>query len=185
MSSPCVLLRGPAGSGKRVLAQAIHTAGCPGAPFEAVRCGAFIDDRDLERALFGSAGAVPATIGAWQKAQGGTLFLQEIADLSPPMQKRIAEALRDRQPGDAPQGLRVIATTAESLGDGDGDDQLDEDLFFRLLPMSIRVPSLAERGEDFDDVVDTAWRRAGGEGSLSGDVRGALKRRLWRGNIAD
>jgi DNA-binding NtrC family response regulator len=192
VASPSVLLRGPSGAGKRVLAQAIHAAGRGARPFETVRCGAFIDDRDLERALFGQGEGVGAQIGAWERARGGTLLLQEVADLSAPMQKKVAAALRDGrwQRAGAPHltvtledGPRVIATTSEPLESIEGAGEFDEELLLRLLSMSIRVPALTERVEDMEEIVGAVWRRAGGQAPLSSEVREALKRRLWRGNL--
>ena len=154
-----VLLRGQSGSGKEVLARAIHLASARGdQPFVAVNCGA-IPDNLLESELFGYVrgaftGAIKDHQGLIRTANGGTLFLDEIGDMPLPLQVKLLRVLEEREvhPVGAARGepvdLRIISATHRDLEEEMHAGRFRSDLFYRLNVVSLAIPSLEERRDD-------------------------------------
>jgi DNA-binding NtrC family response regulator len=154
-----VLIEGPSGSGKELIARAIHGAGARrGQAFISVNCGA-IPENLLESELFGHekgafTGADSTRVGLFEEAHGGTLFLDEIGLMSPPCQGKLLRVLEGgviRRVGASREfqvDVRVVAATNEPLHELAAQKRFREDLFYRLNVVALRVPSLAERRED-------------------------------------
>jgi len=158
-SDASVLIRGESGSGKELIARAIHLAS-PRAdkPFVAVNCGA-IPENLLESELFGHVkgaftGAVANHPGLFQAANGGTLFLDEIGDMPVALQVKLLRVLQERQvrPVGASQAVpvdvRILSATHRDLDDAMTDGSFRKDLYYRINVVSLTLPTLAERRED-------------------------------------
>jgi Nif-specific regulatory protein len=196
-----ILLEGESGTGKELVAKSIHRLGSRGQnKFMAIDCGA-IPTNLIESELFGHVrgaftGASADRRGLMEEADGGTLFMDEIANLPIDMQ---AKFLRVLQEGEIrPVGsnrtrkvdVRVISASSVSLSGLLGKKQFREDLFYRLNVYPISVPSLGERREDIPLLVSHFIGRFSQEqnksiGSIHGELLDYLKQRNWRGNIRE
>ncbi|WP_438503344.1 sigma-54-dependent transcriptional regulator [Corallococcus aberystwythensis] len=197
-----VLLRGESGSGKELVARALHLEGprAPG-PFVAVNCTA-LPGPLLESELFGHVkgaftGATSVRRGLFVEAHGGTLFLDEIGDMPTELQARLLRILEDGEVravgSDASRtvDVRVVAATHQDLEARVKEGRFRADLFYRLNVVSLRVPSLKERREDIPQLVEhfTARSRARNPRSrvtsLSPEVVAALGAMPWPGNVRE
>jgi two-component system response regulator GlrR len=154
-----VFIQGESGSGKELLARAIHRCSARSArPFVAINCGA-IPENLLESELFGHSkgaftGAINSHIGLFQSAEGGTLFLDEIGDMPQALQVKVLRALQERvirpvgSTANIPIDLRLISATHRNLVNEMKEGRFREDLFYRINVVSLEIPSLANRRED-------------------------------------
>jgi transcriptional regulator with PAS, ATPase and Fis domain len=197
-----VLLLGETGTGKELLAHAIHASSARASgPFISLNIAA-VPDTLLEAEFFGVAPG--AYTGADRKgrdgkfllAHGGTLFLDEIGDMPPALQSKLLRALQEGEI--EPLGsnklvsfdARVIAATSRDLGKLMREGSFREDLFYRLNVLPIRVPPLRERREDIPALVevlgeDMALRGGSQPPELSDDALTLLSAQAWRGNIRE
>jgi two-component system NtrC family response regulator len=193
-----VLILGETGTGKEVIARAIHHHGRRlKAPFVAVNCAALPGEL-LESLLFGHVrgaftGAVTDRAGSFREADGGTLFLDEIGDMELMMQAKLLRALQERvvtPVGGAavPVDVRVIAATHRDLPGLIRDGRFREDLFYRLGVVPLALPPLRERLADIVPLAEQflALAAAGGAPKrLSADAAARLLAHDWPGNVRE
>ena len=163
--SPTVLIQGESGTGKELVANVIHQNSIRRKePFIPVNCGA-ITEGLLESELFGHVkgaftGAVKDTIGLFKAADGGTIFLDEIAEVQPTLQVKLLRVLQERKirpVGDTRESevdVRVIAATNKNLEKAIDNKSFREDLFYRLNVISLKMPPLRELREDIPNLVN-------------------------------
>ena len=196
-----VLIGGETGTGKELLARAVHYAG-PRAPqpFVEINCAA-IPANLLESELFGHergafTGAVAAKPGLFELAHGGTLFLDEVGTLPLELQPKLLRALESRmiRRVGGQQGrhvdVRVIGATHMDLGAAAARGEFREDLFYRLNVVGLRLPPLRERDGDIELLAETFLARiATGYGmpvpALTSELRAALRAYPWPGNVRE
>jgi two-component system nitrogen regulation response regulator NtrX len=191
-----VLISGPAGSGKETVARLIHDASHRSRnEFVPIGAAGMTPERmDVE--LFGEEGASgrPAKIGVFERAHGGTLYLDEAADMPRETQGRILRVLveqRFRRVGgdaDVQVDVRVISSTSKDLREEISAGRFREDLFHRLNVVPVNVPGLSERREDIPELIDDFIERiceASGlpRRKLSDDALAMLQVRGWPGNL--
>jgi DNA-binding NtrC family response regulator len=199
-SDATVLVLGESGTGKEVIAREMHRAS-PRArqPFVAVNCSA-IPETLLESELFGHekgafTGAVRQKKGRFELAEGGTIFLDEIGDMSPSLQAKLLRFLQDHRvqrvggSGDIPVDARVIAATNRDLEREVAEERFRQDLFFRLNVVTITVPPLRERVEDVPPLVEHFLRVYAPEGTKPKKISPRAMRFLmaypWPGNVRE
>jgi two-component system, NtrC family, response regulator GlrR len=197
-SDATILVDGETGTGKTLLAEAIHQAS-PRArgPFIAVDCGS-IPPTLIESELFGHeqgafTGAVSTRIGAFETARGGTLFLDEVGELPLDMQPKLLRVLESRQikrvGGTHPMTLdvRVIAATNRDLREAVNAGSFRSDLFYRLNVVRLHVPPLRERRDDIALLVDHFFRQFSGQPDAAAPpaLVMALERQAWPGNVRE
>lgn len=198
-SDVSVLINGQSGTGKEVLAQAIHRAS-PRAKkaFIAINCGA-LPEQLLESELFGHAkgaftGAVSSREGLFQAAEGGTLFLDEIGDMPMPLQVKLLRVLQERKVRplgsnrDIDIDVRIISATHRDLPKAMERNEFREDLFYRLNVVNLRIPTLSERAEDIPILANhllrsSAKRHKPFVRSFSTDAMKCLMAASWPGNV--
>ena len=198
-SDASVLLLGDSGSGKELLAQAIHRASPRASkPFVAVNCGA-IPEALLESELFGHVkgaftDAVSNHKGLFQAADGGTLLLDEIGDMPPALQVKLLRVLQERavRPVGSSQSIqinvRIISATHRNLEAAMAAGQFREDLYYRLNVVTLLLPTLAERREDIallanhflDKLAHKYDKRLSG---FAPEALKALTTAAWPGNV--
>ena len=195
-----VLVLGESGTGKEVVARAIHDQSPRrDGPFVAINCGAIPPDL-LESELFGHekgafTGALSARKGRFEMAEGGTLLLDEIGDMSLPMQVKLLRVLQERSfervGGNQTIrcNVRVIAATHRNLEARIADGHFREDLFYRLNVFPIEMPALRERADDLPDLVTTIAaqlaRTGRGEVRFANETLQALRLYAWPGNVRE
>jgi len=196
-----VLVQGETGTGKEVIAQAIHEAGPRRQnPFVAVNCAA-IPSALLESELFGHergafTGAVAQTMGRFQSADRGTLFLDEIGDLPLELQPKLLRVLQEMQIERLGSGrtiqidVRVIAATNQDLWRMVQERKFRTDLYYRLNVFPITLPPLRERKDDIPLLIEHfvckfAKRQGKSIHCVPDEVMEVLKRHDWPGNIRE
>ncbi|HYY60280.1 MAG TPA: sigma 54-interacting transcriptional regulator [Burkholderiales bacterium] len=198
-SDASVCIFGQSGTGKELLARAIHKASARrDAPFVAVNCGA-IPEGLLESELFGHkkgsfTGAVADRRGLFQAATGGTLFLDEVGDMPLSLQVKLLRALEERKirPVGSHEShdidVRVISATHRKLEERIQSGEFREDLYYRLNVVKLYIPSLAERREDIPLIANHAltklaerYRR--GRLQFSPEAMEVLVSAPWPGNV--
>ncbi|HEX6911500.1 MAG TPA: sigma-54 dependent transcriptional regulator [Longimicrobium sp.] len=198
-----VLLRGATGTGKELIARALHEESPRRSrPYLAVNCSALAEGL-LESELFGHArgaftGAVNVRKGLFEEANGGTVFLDEIGDVSPAMQAKLLRVLQEREivrvgtSRTLQVDVRVVAATHRDLEAMVEEGTFRKDLYFRLKVFQIRVPELKDRPEDVPALAAAAlgrWnerveahRRIGG---ISDDAVALMQAYDWPGNVRE
>jgi two-component system response regulator AtoC len=195
-----VLIQGETGTGKELVARALHEASGPTGPFVAVNCGGIVPTL-LESELFGHekgsfTGAVGRKIGKLELAGVGTIFFDEIGDLPFDLQAKLLRALQEaefeRVGGTQPVRLRarVVAATHRDLDAEMQDGTFRQDLFFRLAVARLHVPPLRERREDIPMLAEFLLGRIAeqlGRSSvrLSPDALRKLQNEAWSGNVRE
>lgn len=189
-----VLLLGASGTGKDVIAQALHEASDRNSgPFVSVNCSA-LSETLIESELFGHVkgsftGAISDRKGAFESARGGTLFLDEIGDLSYSLQAKLLRALENSEirPVGADRNVktnvRIIAATHQSLPQKIREGSFRSDLYFRLNVVTVTPPSLSERMEDFEGLLYGFAKKMRVRFSHNAIMR--LKKHPWPGNIRE
>jgi DNA-binding NtrC family response regulator len=200
-SASTILILGESGSGKEVLARAIHVESPrAGGPFVAISCAALTETL-LESELFGHekgsfTGAVSRRKGKFEVAQGGTLFLDEVGDVSPKLQLDLLRVLEERRfqrvggTETIEADVRVIAATNRDLGKAVADGCFREDLFYRLNVIPVTLPPLRERREDIPLLVQHFLERLSNElqrrlDGVSPQGMAALMAHAWPGNVRE
>jgi DNA-binding NtrC family response regulator len=200
-SSATVLVSGASGTGKELVARAIHDLGTrSGGPFVAVNCAA-IPENLIENELFGHergafTDARERRIGKFEAASGGTLFLDEIGELAASVQAKFLRSLQERRVerlgGRAPidVDVRVVAATNRDLEQDVANGRFRADLYFRVNVVPIALPTLPERREDIrplaDHFLERARHQAGrGPRKISRRAIAALERYQWPGNVRE
>jgi DNA-binding NtrC family response regulator len=195
-----VLVEGESGSGKELVARAIHTASARRQRrFCALNCAAITDDL-VEAELFGHTrgaftGAVAERVGLFEEAQGGTLFLDEVAELSPRVQAKLLRVLQEgevRRLGESATRLvdaRIVAATNRPLAAEAAAGRFRGDLRYRLDVLRITIPPLRERLEDLPPLVRHIWAvlsaRTGSRAVLSPAALARLGAYDWPGNVRE
>ncbi len=195
-----VLILGESGTGKEVVARNIHEhSERRNKPFIPINCGAIPGDL-LESELFGHekgafTGAISARQGRFELAQGGTVFLDEIGDMSMPMQVKLLRVLQERcfervgSNKTIQADVRIIAATHRDLEQRIVDGEFREDLFYRLNVFPIELPALRERASDIPVLIEELVRRIEEDGR--GSVRfspaaiSAMSQYRWPGNVRE
>lgn len=201
VSDSTVLILGETGTGKEVISTAIHqwSRRCD-KPMIKVNCGA-IPDNLLESELFGYekgafTGASSSKPWRFEIADGGTIFLDEIGDISPQLQVKLLRVLQERTferlGGIKPVSVnvRIIAATNRDLKEAVKAGEFREDLYYRLNVVPIQLPPLRERKEDIEDLVNVFLRSSAGISgcavkSMSPEAMACLKNYNWPGNIRE
>lgn len=198
-SDVSVLINGQSGTGKEILAQAIHAAS-PRAnkAFIAINCGA-LPEQLLESELFGHAkgaftGAVSSREGLFQAAEGGTLFLDEIGDMPPALQVKLLRVIQERKVRplgsnrDLDINVRIISATHRDLPKAMEKKEFREDLFYRLNVVNLKIPTLQERAEDIPLLANyllkqSAERHKPSVRRFSTEAMKRLMAASWPGNV--
>ena len=196
-----VLIMGDTGTGKELVARALHQLSPRSArPFVVVNCAA-IPETLLESELFGYArgaftGAVQAYAGRIQVAQGGTLFLDEVGELPLGLQAKLLRFLDQKEvqrlgsPEHVRVDVRVIAATNNDLAEAVEQGKFREDLYYRLAAFPLQLPSLRERVSDVRPLAEHFLSRIAAESRmprlrLSSEVLRVLERHPWEGNVRE
>jgi len=200
-----VLIEGETGTGKELLARAIHRASPRREqPFVPVNCGAIPADL-IESELFGHekgafTGATARRTGHFQAADSGTIFLDEVGELPKAAQVKLLRTLQEGEvlPVGSSRAIkvdaRVVAATNRSLADEVAGGRFREDLFHRLAVAVLRLPPLRERTEDLPPLIDALMAQVNREGTeqpgyvdkrLSPGARNLLLRHAWPGNVRE
>ena len=195
-----LLVLGETGTGKEVVAQAIHESSPrAGKPFETVDCGSLLPTL-VASELFGHergafTGAVDRHVGAFERADGGTIFLDEIGELPPALQAALLGVLERksfrRVGGTKPIAVdvRVIAATNRDLRQEVNQGTFRSDLYYRLAVLTFRLPPLRERTDDLPLLIEHFLREAGSSAEVNDliphELMQSLKRYRWPGNVRE
>ena len=200
-SRSTVLITGESGTGKELVARAIHyNSPRRNAPFIKLNCAALPQDL-IESELFGHekgafTGAVKQTKGRFELADGGTLLLDEISEIQPPLQAKLLRVLQEREFERIGSGtsirvdVRIVATTNRNLQEEIQKGNFREDLFYRLNVIPTRLPSLRERKDDIPNLIThflSKYNREN-EKEISGSTEKALELLMaydWPGNVRE
>jgi Nif-specific regulatory protein len=196
-----VLIFGETGTGKELVARALHNNSSRAEkPFIAINCAALTETL-LESELFGHekgafTGAIALKKGKIELADSGTLFLDEVAELSPPLQAKLLRVLQERE-FERVGGLRsirvdvrLIAATNKDLKQAVSDGKFRDDLFFRLNVVSVRMPSLRDRKEDISLLANYFISKYSKQfkkrvDGISSEAKAYLERYSWPGNVRE
>ncbi|EQC1568210.1 two-component system response regulator GlrR [Klebsiella aerogenes] len=198
-SDVSVLITGQSGTGKEIVAQAIHNASPRHEkPFIAINCGA-LPEQLLESELFGHArgaftGAVSNREGLFQAAEGGTLFLDEIGDMPVALQVKLLRVLQERKVRplgsnrDIDIDVRIVSATHRDLPKAMARGEFREDLFYRLNVVNLKIPPLSERAEDIPLLANHLLRQSADRHkpfvrAFSTDAMKRLMAAKWPGNV--
>lgn len=194
-----IMITGPSGSGKEVVANAIHSISQRASgPNITVNCGA-LPEQLVESELFGHekgsfTGAINKHVGLFEQSNNGTIFLDEIGDMPLNMQVKLLRVLETRIVNrvggnqDIPINVRVIAATHKNLGDAIQRKSFREDLFYRLCVVPIEVPALNERREDIPALVEHFVQNQRETNALpffTPEAYAALQQYGWPGNVRE
>ena len=192
-----IMIVGPSGSGKELAARHLHSLSARASgPFVVINAAAITPER-MEHELFGveqSNGEQPRKPGALEEAHGGTLFIDEIADMPRETQNKILRVLVEqsfqRVGGTAKVqvDVRIISSTARNLEEEIAAGHFREDLYHRLSVVPIRVPALSERREDIPELIDYFMEQiSAGSGlpkrQIGQDAMAVLQSHVWPGNV--
>jgi two-component system nitrogen regulation response regulator NtrX len=191
-----VLITGPAGSGKEMVARLIHARSRRAEnPFVVINAALIAPER-MENELFGveEGNEVPRKIGVFEEAHGGTLLLDEVCDMPLETQSKILRVLVEQSfyriggTTKVEVDVRVISATSKDPRQAIADGRFREDLYHRLIVVPVRVPSLAERREDIPALVEHFMRRLSQSSGLpmrviGDDAMAALQAYDWPGNV--
>ena len=200
-SEAVVLLRGESGTGKGVLARAVHAwSNRVGGPFVTVHCPSLSGEL-LESELFGHAegaftGAVKASEGRVGKAEGGTLLLDEIADLPPALQPKLLRFIQSQEyervgdPKTRRADVRLLAATNQNLEAAVEEGRFREDLFYRINVIEVELPPLRERPEDILPMAQQFLTFFAGKydrpaRAFTDEAAKQLRRYGWPGNVRE
>lgn len=200
-SDSTVLINGETGTGKGLVAKAIHESSYRSAkPFVAINCGA-IPENLLESELFGHVkgaftGATSAKVGKFEVADGGTIFLDEIGDMSPDLQVKVLKVLEERQferVGGCKTvnvDVRIIAATHRDLEEEVQKGNFREDLFYRLYVIPFQLPALKDRQVDIPLLTSHFLSKLNNDkgttvSGISEDAMKAFMRHQWPGNVRE
>jgi len=199
-TSATVLIHGETGTGKELFAQSIHTASARGeGPFVAVNCAA-LPGQLLESELFGympgafTGASQKGKPGLFELAHGGTIFLDEIAEMDLPTQGRLLRVVQERKvmrlgsDQIIPVNVRVVAATNKDLGRLVAEGSFRDDLFYRLNVLRLRLPPLCRRREDIPGLAAHFLEQASGRPgryALSEDALATLCAHPWPGNVRE
>lgn len=195
------LLHGPSGSGKELVARAIHAASARATkPMIAINC-ASVAPTLLDAELFGYrkgafTGAMTDRVGLIEAAHGSTLFLDEVGDMPLPMQAALLRVLEQREVkrlGDntpRPVDFRLVCATHRSLDDEVSEGRFRADLLFRLREVTLEIPPLAARGEDIELLAYSFLRQAEAQlglvmHTLTPEAVARLRAHAWPGNVRE
>jgi two-component system response regulator PilR (NtrC family) len=195
-----ILITGESGSGKELVARAIHDLSDRAEkPFIPINCGAMTETL-LEAELFGFmkgafTGATQSRPGMFESADKGSIFLDEIGDMSPAMQVKVLRVLQEKKVrrigagAETPVDTRVIAATNRDLAPLVEEGKFRQDLFYRISVIPLNVPPLRERRDDIPELalhfIQRFSARSGKQISISGDGLAALQNRPWLGNVRE
>ena len=200
-SEASVLITGESGTGKEVLARFVHARSQRAKkPFIRVNCAA-IPENLLESELFGHekgafTGALARRIGKFEKADGGTLLLDEISEMDVRLQSKFLRAIQerviDRVGGSrpVPVDIRIVATSNRNLAEAVREGTFREDLLFRLNVVNLKIPPLRERPADIAELAQYFIQKYSAANGvpvrpLSPQARRALSSNPWRGNVRE
>ena len=200
-SQASIFISGESGSGKEVFARYIHAeSNRAKGPFVAINCSA-IPENLLESELFGQAkgaftGAIDKKMGLFEEAENGTLFLDEVGDLSLALQAKLLRVLQERKikrVGEndlRPINARIMSATHKNLVEEIQNNNFREDLFFRLNVIPVHIPSLRERAEDILPLAEYFLHKYSlvnnfAPKEFSADAKKYLIENTWKGNVRE